>query len=186
MARVPIHTPDSADPEAQPVLQRIAGDRGDLPRVYGTLANSPKLFLALYAHVETLWKESLIPRVLQELIILRVAQRMGSNYEWGRHRLLAGRLGVPEDQVLALRDWQKSPRFDERERATLAFVDAIAGNETIPDSAADAAKAAFNPRELVEIAQLAAFYVGLSRYLVAMDVALEPGFERLDGTVVEA
>src|SRR6476661_2050556 len=183
MARVPIHTPESAHPEAQPVLQRIAGDRGDLPRVYGTLANSPKLFLALYAHVETLWKESLIARPLQELIILRVAQRMGSNYEWGRHRLLAGRLGVPEDQALALRDWQNSPRFDERERAALTFVDPIASDGAIPDAAIEAARAVFNPRELVEIAQLAAFYVGLSRYLVAMDVALEPGFERLDGSV---
>jgi alkylhydroperoxidase family enzyme len=185
MARVPILTPESADAEAQPVLQRIAGDRGDLPRVYGTLANSPKLFLALYAHVETLWKESLIPRVLQELIILRVAQRMGSDYEWGRHRLLAGRLGVPEEQVLALAGWRDSSLFDERERAALEYADAIAGQGVVSDEAAKAARAVFNARELVEIAELASFYVGLSRYLIAMDVALEPGFERLDGSRVQ-
>ena len=77
--------------------------QGDLTvRVYGSLANSPKLFLRLYAHVEGLWKDTTIPRVLQELVILRVAQKMGSDYEWGRHRLLAGRLGVPEEQVVEL------------------------------------------------------------------------------------
>lgn len=79
MARVPLRTPAEVDPEARAVLERIAGDRGDLPRVYASLANSPKLFMRLYAHVEGLWRETTIPRTLQELIILRVAQRTGSD-----------------------------------------------------------------------------------------------------------
>ncbi|HTE86130.1 MAG TPA: carboxymuconolactone decarboxylase family protein, partial [Dehalococcoidia bacterium] len=124
MARVPLRTPAEVGPEARVVLERIAGDRGDLPRVYASLANSPTLFMRLYAYVEGLWQETSIPRTLQELVILRVAQRMGSDYEWGRHRLLAGRLGVPNEQVLDLANWTSSPRFDERERAALAFTDA--------------------------------------------------------------
>jgi 4-carboxymuconolactone decarboxylase len=182
MARVPIRTPAEVEPEARAVLERIAGDRGDLPRVYGSLANSPRLFLRLYAHVEALWKETTIPRTLQELVILRVAQRMGSDYEWGRHRLLAGRLGVPEEQVPELAQWRTSSCFDERERAALELTDAIAATGPVPETSCEAAGRIFSPQEIVEIAELAAFYVGLSRYLAAVDVTLEPGFERLDGT----
>jgi alkylhydroperoxidase family enzyme len=170
------------DPEARAVLERIAGDRGDLPRVYASLANSPKLFMRLYAHVEGLWRETTIPRTLQELIILRVAQRTGSDYEWGRHRLLAGRLGVPEEQEPELANWESSARFDERERAALGFADGVASAGPVPDSAFEAAGRVFNPQEIVEIAELAAFYVGLSRYLAAVGVELEAGFERIDGT----
>jgi alkylhydroperoxidase family enzyme len=153
-----------------------------LPRVYASLANSPRLFMRLYGHVEGLWKETSIPRVLQELIILRVAQRMGSDYEWGRHRLLAGRLGVPEEQVKELGNWAVSSKFDARERAALAFTDAIASTGPVPDSAFEAAGREFGAQEIVEIAELAGFYVGLSRYLAAVDVTLESGFERIDGT----
>jgi 4-carboxymuconolactone decarboxylase len=182
MARVPLRSPSEVEPDARAVLERIAGDRGDLPRVYASLANSPRLFTRLYAHVEGLWKETTIPRVLQELIILRVAQRMGSDYEWGRHRLLAGRLGVPEEQVNELANWSGSSRFDERERAALAFTDGIAATGLVAESAFAEAGRLFNPQEIVEIAELAGFYVGLARYLAAIDVTLESGFERIDGS----
>jgi len=181
MARVPYLSPEEADPEARAVLERIAGDRGDLPNVYRTLANSPKLLVRTVALVEGLWREVKVSRLLQELIILRVAQLSRSDYEWGRHRMLARRLGLPEDQVHDLANWPSSPRFSESERAALAFADSLAQAGTVPDAAAAELAKHFGADEVVEIAMTAAFYSGLARYLASIQVELEPGFERLPG-----
>jgi AhpD family alkylhydroperoxidase len=179
MARVPYLAPDEADPDARAVLERIAGDRGDLPNVYRTLANSPQLLVRTVALVEGLWRETKVSRLLQELIILRVAQVTGSNYEWGRHRMLARRLGLPEEQVQDLAAWPASPRFSNSERAALAFTDAVAAQGSVPDEVAAQLAKHFGSDEIVEIAMTAAFYTGFARYLSSMQVELEPGFERL-------
>lgn len=179
MARVSYLTPDEADPEARAVLERIAGDRGDLPNVYRTLANSPKLLVRTVALVEGLWRETKVSRLLQELIILRVAQLSASDYEWGRHRMLARRLGLPEEQVQDLANWSNSSHFSASERAALAFTDAVANTGNVPDIVAVELAKHFGADEIVEIAMTAAFYSGFARYLSSMQVELEPGFERL-------
>lgn len=179
MARVPYLSPEEAAPEAREVLERIAGDRGDLPRVYRTLANSPQLLARTIALVEGLWRETEIPRLLQELVILRVAQLTRSDYEWGRHRLLATRLGMPEEQAVELAQWSTSAHFDDRERAALAYTDAMARTGAAPDDVFAAVEQLFTPQEIVELTMTAAFYIGFARYLATIDVELEPGLEHL-------
>src|SRR5256885_15328355 len=69
--------------------------------------------------------ESRTPRTLRELMILRGAQLMRSEYEWAQHLGMARKCGVREAQIAALAGWRASPEFDSREKAALALAEAV-------------------------------------------------------------
>ncbi|MGI8549336.1 MAG: carboxymuconolactone decarboxylase family protein, partial [Dehalococcoidia bacterium] len=93
--------------------------------------------------------------------------------------VLARRLGLPEEQATELRNWQSSSHFDPREKAALAYTDAMVQGGAIPEAVGHEVEKQFDAEELVELTMTAAFYIGLARYLAAIGVELEPGYERL-------
>src|ERR1700741_2052919 len=126
MARLPLVDPDAAAPDAADLLRRIAGERGKTFNVYRMLANSPGTLHHVFTLTSYLWNDSALAPRLQELVILRVALLTRSEYEWARHRVLARRVGVPDEQVEALVRWDSEPeRFDDVERAVLTLTDAV-------------------------------------------------------------
>src|SRR3546814_18019386 len=58
-----------------------------------------------------------------ELIIMLVGWRQVSMYEWTQHWRVARMLEIPEDDLVAVRDWKASDRFDRADRAVLAATD---------------------------------------------------------------
>lgn len=179
MALVSLLEPDEVDSEAAETLRQLAADRGDVPNIYRSMAHSPRLMTQFVKFVETLWRETKIPRTLQELLILRAAQLMHSNYEWGRHRMLARRVGVAEEKVVELANWNTSSRFDDTERAALAYADAVATGAEIPEHIVSKLRNHFDEQTTVEITMTASFYVGVAQYLRSLQIELEPGFESL-------
>ena len=71
---------------------------------------------------QLLWNGALDAR-LRELIIMRIGWRQGSEYEWTQHWRVASMLAIPEDDIVAVRDWKVSDRFDPADRAVLAATD---------------------------------------------------------------
>ena len=68
---------------------------------------------------ELLWNGVLDAR-LRELIIMRIGWSTGSVYEWTQHWRVARLLDVPEQDLLAVRDWEHADHFGPAERAVLA------------------------------------------------------------------
>lgn len=71
---------------------------------------------------QLLWNGALDAR-LRELIIMRIGWRQGSMYEWTQHWRVARMLEIPEDDLVAVRDWKVSDRFGAADRAVLAATD---------------------------------------------------------------
>ena len=59
----------------------------------------------------------------RELIIMRVAWLSQSQYEWTQHWHAALFLGLTEDEVTAVRNWQEADLFDETDRIVLQATD---------------------------------------------------------------
>jgi AhpD family alkylhydroperoxidase len=176
VARLPLVDPENSAGPAGELLQRIGRERGRVFNVYRLLANSPGTLDHVYALASYLWNASSIAPRLQEIVILRVAQLTGSDYEWARHRALARGVGVSDDQVAALATWRETPDlFNEVERAALALTD-----ETTRDIEAGAATVA-SARELLgdqatlELVVLVGLYGMMSRILRSLAVDGEPG-----------
>jgi len=146
---------------------------GTPPNLYKALANHPRLVAAWTEFSKTLRHDTRTPRALRELVILRGAQLMRSEYEWAQHLVMARKSGVREEQIRELSSWKTSAQFSEREKAALALGEAVTEGH-VSDAVYAQAKRHFDDHDYVELAIVAAFYAMVGRMLDAMGVELEP------------
>jgi 4-carboxymuconolactone decarboxylase len=168
---------DIPEPTDDPVLadmfRRIRETRGHLLNIHRVAGQAPKMLRAQAAYARALREESSLPRGLQELLILRIAQVNDSAYEQSVHRPIALQCGVPAAKIDALPSWQNSSVFEPQERAALRFVDQAARSGNVEDDVFRALTRAFSPQEIVELTALVGWYVGNSRFVRALQIATE-------------
>jgi alkylhydroperoxidase family enzyme len=140
--------------------------------LYRALQNAPRLLEAWIDFAWALREHCDTPRRLRELIILRTAQCMLSQYEWNQHRLMAAEAGVDEYHVAELSMWRTSPAFTDAERAALALTDALVEGY-VPDQVNVTVDKHFGPQARVELTLTAAFYCAVPRLLDALRVPVE-------------
>jgi alkylhydroperoxidase family enzyme len=139
------------DPILADMFKRIRQSRGRLLNIHRVVGLAPKMLRAQASYAHALREDSSLPRDLQELLILRIAQVNDSAYEQSVHRPIALRCGVPAAKIDALPSWNTSPAFEPRERAALSFVDQAARNGAVEDAVFEALTQTFTPQEIVEL-----------------------------------
>ena len=175
MARLEYVIPDGEDRESlAPLVDRIPQQRsGRLLNLYRMLLHSPPVADG-WLHLGTAVRyQAQLDGHSRELAICRVGQLTGARYEWEHHLPLARREGISNEQLDALSAWQASDRFDARERAVLAYADAMTRDVTVPDQVFEALSAYFDRREIVELTATVAFYNMVSRFLVALEIDMD-------------
>ena len=148
---------------------------GTPPNLYHCLANHPALVSAWSDFSKALRHGTRTPRALRELVILRGAQLMRSEYEWAQHLKMARKAGVREAQIAALPAWKTSAEFDAKEKAALLLAEAVTQGKVTDEVYAEAMRH-FDHHDYVELSITAAFYAMVGRMLDAMGVQLEPNF----------
>src|SRR5215475_352174 len=88
---------------------RIRAHRGRILNIHRVVGHAPKLLRAQSAYAASMREDSSLPRDLQEVLILRIAQVNDSTYEQSVHRPIAVRLGVAPARIDALASWRDSP-----------------------------------------------------------------------------
>ncbi|KAB2967886.1 MAG: carboxymuconolactone decarboxylase family protein [Zoogloea sp.] len=94
--------------------------------------------------------DSGLEKPLTELVKLRVSQINACAFCLQYHLNLARRAGVPATKLDLLAAWRDAPMFDQRERAALAWAEALTGmaGQPIEDSARQRVAELFSPTEL--------------------------------------
>jgi alkylhydroperoxidase family enzyme len=82
--------------------------------------------------------------------------------------------GLTPSQVEALSDWRPSDLFSGKQRALLAYTDAITREIDVPDLVFDEVRTHFTERQTVELTLLIGAYNMLTRFLKALKVDPEP------------
>jgi alkylhydroperoxidase family enzyme len=160
----------------EPALKKRLEDLwGTPPNLYHCLANHPALVAAWSDFSKALRHGTRTPRALRELVILRGAQLMRSEYEWAQHLKMARKAGVREAQIAALPSWKASAEFDAKEKAALLLAEAVTQGKVSDEVYAEAMRH-FDHHDYVELSLTAAFYAMVGRMLDAMGVQLEPDF----------
>lgn len=168
MARIPYADPDR--PEVRELAARIRAERGSVLHLYRMLLHSPAVAEGWLAYLTAIRHRSALPGAIRELVIMRVAVLNGAPYEADQHAPIALREGVTQAQLDALADWQGSDLFDARERAVLAYTDAMTRAVQVPDAVFAAVRAAFDDKAVVELTATVAAYNMVSRFLEALQV----------------
>jgi len=174
MARVAFIEEDE-HPELAELIARIrAGRRGGLLNVYKTLLNSPPLAATWLEHLNAVrWKTQLEGR-LRELVVIRIAILNRTDYVLNQHvPHLALADGVTIEECEALKDWRASSFFDERERAVLAYADAMTREVSVSDAVYADVRRHFDDQRIVELTVLIASYNMHNRVMRALEVDLE-------------
>jgi uncharacterized peroxidase-related enzyme len=171
MARVPL-LGEHATPDIAALVAKIRGARdGQLHVFYQALLHAPGLASAWFDFNNAVRFQTGLDDRVRELVIMRVATLTGCAYVWRVHQAqYAGPAGVTPAQVEALRDWRKSDVFGARERALLAYVDAMTQDVTVTDAVFDGLRQHFSERETVEVTVLIAAYNMHTRVLKALDI----------------
>lgn len=121
------------------------------PRLnYGKV--SPEAMRAMRG-LETVVKESGLETSLLELVKTRASQINGCAYCLDMHTQDARAAGESEQRLYTLSAWHETPFFSERERAALAWTEAITliGESGAPDEVYEMAREHFDEQELVAL-----------------------------------
>jgi AhpD family alkylhydroperoxidase len=127
------------------------------PDVYDAVAN-----LAQLAAKAGLDKQ------LLELVKIRASQVNGCAFCVQYHILIAEKLGVPADKINLLVVWREAPQFSSRERAALAWTEALTKlTGDVSDEVYAEATAEFSEKELAYLTSAVAVINVWNRYGVA-------------------
>ena len=90
---------------------------------------------------------------LLELIKLRASQINGCAYCVDMHSKDARTKGETEQRLYNLSVWRETPYYTDRERAALAFTEAVTliANQHVPDDVYEQARRQFSEQELVKL-----------------------------------
>ena len=117
-------------------------------------------FYRAMSHLDTAATKELdkaeIDHKLRELVRIRASQLNGCAYCIDMHTKDARAIGETEQRLYGLAAWQETPYFTARERAALAFTEAVTllADTHVPDQAYRDVAAEFSPAEVAALVSL--------------------------------
>lgn len=108
-----------------------------------------KALAALQSYIDACGLE----RSLLELVKIRASQINGCAFCLVAHTRDARKLGETDDRMHLLNAWDEVPAFSERERAALAWTEAVTRitDGHVPEQVYDMARRQFSEKELVDL-----------------------------------
>jgi len=138
------------------------------PRIDYAKAASSGAFQAMYG-LERHIRNSGLERSLLELVKMRASQINGCAYCIDMHSKDARALGESELRLYELDAWRETPFYTERERAALAWAEAITevAEGHVPDEVFEETKKQFSDKEIVDLTLAAAMINLWNRVAIA-------------------
>jgi AhpD family alkylhydroperoxidase len=168
VARIPYADLENA--AAKPLVDRIVKERGSVLHLYQMLLNSPPIAEGWLNYLTAVRQKSSLNGAIREMVIVRVAQINGAQYEADQHIPIALKEGMTQQQVDALAEWEQSTAFSETERRVLALTDQMTRNVQVDRELVDGLKGDFNTQEIVELVATVGAYNMVSRFLEALGI----------------
>lgn len=130
---------------------------------------SPAAYQGLLATNKALL-EGPLGGVLVELVFLRVSQINGCAFCLGKHAKALRESGVAQEKLDCLAGWRLSERFDERERAALAWAECLTyvADRGAPDECYEPLKAHFSDAQISDLTMAVSLMNAFNRLAVGM------------------
>jgi alkylhydroperoxidase family enzyme len=162
------------------LMSRALFDRDGEPlSIFTTIARHPKLFASWLPFASRLLSGGSLDRRLTELVILRVAWNMGSDYEWGQHAEISAALGIPRADIDRITSGPEAAGWAPPEALVLSATDELHSGRRITDRTWEDLRQHLDDAQLIELCFLVGHYELLAMFLNTVGVQLEPGKEPL-------
>ncbi len=175
MARIS-YIEEKNHPELADLIGKVrAGRRGTLINVYKLLLHAPPLAACWLDLISTARFKTKLDGRLREIVIIRVGYLNHTDYVVKQHvPELSAPEGLSKQESDALADWKGSRYFSARERAALAYADAMTHDIAVTDAVFDALRPHFDERQIVELTVLIGIYNMHTRVFMALGIDPEP------------
>lgn len=129
---------------------------------------APEALKAMHG-LEKYVHDGLIESSVLELVKIRASQINGCAFCIDMHTKDARASGETEQRLYALNAWRETPFFTQRERAALAWTEAVTqvADGHVPDEVYEFAQANFDERELVDLTLAVVAINGWNRLAVS-------------------
>jgi len=145
--------------------------------VFRVLLKNPGVARALSGTLSALLMSgNVLDARLRELVIMRIGWKTGSMYEWTQHWRVARQLGIPEADLVAVRDWRNATTLSAADRAVLRATDETLANGKISDSTwEECARHIASDAERIELVVAIGHWNLFSQLLKSLEIPLEDG-----------
>jgi alkylhydroperoxidase family enzyme len=179
------------DPDMLAELDRCRREGTPRPESQAVRAHVPAVFWSFANSWRNVFKEGVADHNIKELCRIYVSRSVKCEYCGNQRSMKSARAGLIEDDYRDLIDFERSTRYDERQKAALAYAEAITWDLPTDDAFWARLHRHFSEPELVEIGYFVALTMGQQRWLRTLDIehhqvlagttaSMAPGFEDLD------
>ena len=175
MARFPYLDREQLPELERDIFDQLQTQRGTVNNIFRVAAHSPLLLRRMLYFSDGLRNRTRLDPRFRELAILTVGRLTNCEYEYTHHQALAKRIGVRPEQVDRLASWETDPAFNDQERAVIRYATEVTQNVRVADSTFDALRTFLDSEQIVELTLNTGFYNMVVRFLLPMQVDLEPG-----------
>ncbi|MBU6206382.1 MAG: carboxymuconolactone decarboxylase family protein [Alphaproteobacteria bacterium] len=114
-----------------------------------------------------------------EIIVLRIAWRVKSIYEWHNHVGYGVNAGLSLEDIAAIRDFPQGGNWSEEDAAIITACDELIGDNNISDTTWTTLSKTLNPQQLMDLVFTIGHYVMTSWALSAFGVPVEGGADAI-------
>jgi 4-carboxymuconolactone decarboxylase len=149
-------------------------DAARVPNVLTTLMHHPALSGPFLTYNRVLLETPALGHRLRELMVLRVAWRTRSAYEWVQHTRLAERYSVTPQDIDAITRGARAETWTPLEVDLLAATDQLLDHYRIDDDTWARLRKHLDERQLVEVAFVVGTYTCLAMAFNSFGLQLDP------------
>jgi uncharacterized peroxidase-related enzyme len=161
-------------PELEELFRLYDETLSFVPNSLYTMARRPEILRALSDLITQIWRTGTLPRPLKPLIAIVSSVAAGCRYCQAHEAVDAKMRGVPNEKISAIWDFERSPLYDEAERAALRFArDASLVPNEVTSSSFEELRRHWDDGQIVEILAVVGLFGFLNRWNDSMATDLE-------------
>jgi len=179
------------DPAMIAEFERCAREGTPRPESQAVRAHVPATFWSFANTWRDVFKNGVADHKIKELCRIYVSRSVLCEFCGNQRSIKAAKAGLKEDDYSDLINFESSPNYDERQKAALAYAEAITWDLPSTDELWDRLHKHFSEPELVEIGYFVAITMGQQRWLRTLNIehhqimagsdgSMAPGFETED------
>src|SRR3954464_12454204 len=183
-----VHPDSINDPSMLAELDRCRREGTPRPESQAVRAHVPAVFWSFANSWRDVFHRGVAEHAIKELCRLYVSRSVKCEFCGNQRSIKGAQAGIIENDVRDLLNFEKSARFNDRQKAALSYAEAITWDLPTDDSFWARLHRHFSEPELVEIGYFVALTMGQQRWLRTLDIehhqilagtdaSMAPGFE---------
>src|ERR1700746_3119568 len=183
---------EKMDPKMRAEMERVQPEGTPRPESSAIRAHVPACFWFFAESWHNIFRNGVLDHAIKELCRLFVSRSVTCEYCGNQRSIKATKTGtVIEEHVLDLLNFEKSTKYNERQKAALAYAEAIVWRLDTDDAFWERMHRHFSEPDLVELGCMIGLTLGQQSWLRLLNIehhqvlagtsaSMAPGFETVD------